>query len=394
MKISVKVLMFVSNAFVSDPRVYNEARSLIKAGYKVTVIAWDREKENPPRQDWDGIQVIRLRTKLPLYYGFASWLWLGLNLLSWQWQAYRQSIVLHRKTCFDVIHCHDLDTLPIGIRLRRKLGLPLIYDAHEIYGYMISGTYPGWVVNLFLWLEKRLISRVDKIINVCEPQKEYFNGITKKPVTLIMNCKQLQTPEYQPTDGKSNFTLLYIGVLDQRRSVPMLIKAVKELSDVRCLIGGTGLPGYIQALEEECSNTSNVTFLGRVPFDEVIPMTKEADCVFLMLSPKDLNNRLAFANKQFEAMVCGRPIICTRGTHSGDVTEQEQVGLSVEYSKEALKEAITTLRDDVQLREQLGKNALRAAITKYNWQKQEETLLELYRSLQANPSKKKMRVHE
>jgi glycosyltransferase involved in cell wall biosynthesis len=391
----MKVLMFVSNTFISDPRVYNEARSLIKAGYEVTVIAWDREKQNPPEQNWDGIRVIRLRTRMATKQGFASWLWQGLNLFFWQCKAYRRALELHRETRFDVIHCHDLDTLPIGVMLRRKLGLPLIYDAHEIYGYMMARIFPRWVVNLLIWLEKQLITRADKIINVCEPQKEYFNGITEKPVTLIMNCKQLQTMEYQPSDDKSNFTLLYIGVLHQGRSVPMLIQAVKELPDVRCVIGGTGLQDYVRALEEECSKTSNVTFLGRVPFDEVIPMTKEADCVFLMLSPEDLNNRLAFANKQFEAMVCGRPIICTRGTHSGDVTEQEQVGLSVEYSKEALKEAITRLRDDVQLREQLGKNALRAAITKYNWQKQEETLLELYESLQANPSKnKKMRVHE
>jgi len=34
------------------------------------------------------------------------------------------------------------------------------------------------------------------------------------------------------------------------------------------------------------------------------------------------------------------------------------------------------------LREKLGRNALKAAVTKYNWQKQEEKLLELYRSLQ------------
>ena len=80
-------------------------------------------------------------------------------------------------------------------------------------------------------------------------------------------------------------------------------------------------------------------------------------------------------------MVCGRPIICTKGTYSGEVTEREEVGLTVEYNKEALKQAIIRLRDDPELKERLGRNALRAAITEYNWQRQEEKLIELYKGV-------------
>ena len=76
----MQVLMFVSNPFISDPRVYGEAKSLLDAGYEVTVVAWDREKQNLPRQNWDGIDVVRLRTKLlPKRYRFDSPLWVGLN---------------------------------------------------------------------------------------------------------------------------------------------------------------------------------------------------------------------------------------------------------------------------------------------------------------------------
>lgn len=379
----MKVVMFVSNAFVSDPRVYIEAKSLVQAGFEVTVIAWDREGRNPSRQIWDKIQIVRLRTRLALKYGFASWLWNGLNLLLWQRQAYRQALALNKEGPVDVIHCHDLDTLAIGTRLKRKLNLPLIYDAHEIYGYMMTRTFPHRIANIFLWLEKRLIRRVDKIINVCEPQRRYFDNITDKPISIIMNCKPLQSMEYQPSDNQGDFTLLYIGSLHQGRAVPMLVQAAKELPGVRCIIGGVGQPGYVQALKEECSRTSNVTFLGKVPFEEVIPMTRKADCVFLMVNPEDLNNRMGLGNKQFEAMVCGRPIICTRGTYSGEMTEQEEVGLVVEHSEQALREAIIKLRDDPELREKLGRNALKAAITKYNWQKQEEKLLDLYESLRS-----------
>jgi len=381
-EINMNVVMFVSNPFTNDARVYAEAKSLIQAGGRVTVVAWNSKRENPPRQTWDGIDIVRVGTRLSPKYGAASWLWNGFNLLLWWRQAYRRALILSKETRFDVIHCHDFDTLAIGIRLKRKLGLPLIYDAHEIYGYMVARSLPRWIANMLLWLEKRLVTKADRIINAWEAQRRYFSRVTDRPISIIMNCKPLQSMEYQPADNEGKFTVLYIGGLHKGRAVPMLVHAVRELTGVQCLIGGSGHPNYVQALKEECSRISNATFLGKVPLDEVIPMTGKYDCVFLMIDPADLNNSIALANKQFEAMVCGRPIICTKGTYSGEVTEQEEVGLVVEYTEEALKQAIIKLRDNPGLREKLGRNALEAAITKYNWQKEEVKLLELYKSLQ------------
>jgi len=40
-----KILMILSKPFVIDPRVYQEAESLVKNGYEVTVIVWDRRKD-------------------------------------------------------------------------------------------------------------------------------------------------------------------------------------------------------------------------------------------------------------------------------------------------------------------------------------------------------------
>ena len=380
--VTINVLMFVANPFTNDPRVYAEAKSLVQAGGRVTVVAWDSKRENPPRQTWDGIDIVRVSTRLSPKYGAASWLWNGLNLLLWWRQAYRRALLLNKENRFDVIHCHDFDTLAIGIRLKRKLKISLIYDAHEIYGYMMARTFPLRVASIFLWLEKRLVTKTDRIINVHEAQKRYFSTITDRPISIIMNCKPLQSMEYQPADNEGNFTVLYIGVLYKGRATPMLVQAVKRLPGVHCIIGGIGHPDYVQALKEECSRISNVTFLGRVPLDEVIPMTRKSDCVFLMLDPADLNNSIGLGNKQFEAMVCGRPIICAKGTYSGELTEREEVGLAVEYTEEALKQAIIKLRDNPGLREKLGRNALEAAIAKYNWQKEEVKLLELYKSLQ------------
>ena len=377
----MKALMLLANPFTNDARVYAEAKALIKADHEVTVIAWDRERKNPSRQTWDGIDVVRVRTRLSPKFGAAWRLWNGFNLLLWWRQAYRLALTVNREGRVDVIHCHDLDTLSIGTRLKRKLKIPLIYDAHEIFGYMVAGSLPRWMVKMIFWLERRLLKKVDRIINTCEPHRRCFAGVTDKPISIVMNCKPLQSLEYRPPDGGESFSLLYIGGLWKSRMILGLVAAAKELPGVRCLIGGIGHPGYIQALKEECAKTSNVSFLGSVPVDQVIPMTMKAAVVFCMFDPGDPNNVVGMPNKLFEAMVCGRPIICTRGTYSGEVTEQEEIGLAIEYSEQALEEAIIKLRDTPGLSERLGRNALKAAITKYNWKKEEEKLIELYQGL-------------
>ncbi len=304
--------------------------------------------------------------------------WNALNLLMWWRQAYRLALAVNREGRLDVIHCHDLDTLPIGTRLKRKLRIPLIYDAHEVFGYMVTGSLPGWMVKMIFRLEKRLVNRADRIISTSEAHRQYFESISNRLITMIMNCKPLQGTQYRAPEGDEEMTVLYVGGLWASRMIGGLVAAVKGLAGVRCIIGGIGHPNYVRALEEECGKTPNAAFVGRVPVDQVIPMTMKADCVVLMVNPEYRNDSRALGNKQFEAMVCGRPIICTMGTHSGDVTEQEEVGLAVEYSEEALREAIIRLRDDPALRERLGRNALKAAIEKYNWGNEEEKLVELY----------------
>lgn len=372
----MNILMILSNAFTHDPRVHNEAKSLIEAGYNVTVLAWDKKKENHPRETKDGIHVVRsYNTKFMNLLRYDTF-----RLHFWWKNGYKKALELHKENPFDVIHCHDLDTLPIGVKLKKKFGLPLIYDAHEIYGYMVARFLPRWWANFFLWKEKRIIKYVNRIITVNEPLNEYFTTITKNPVTIVMNCKHLQGATYEPS--KNNiFTLLYIGGLGKPRFLLELVDVVKELPDVHCIIAGMGASAYAIALKEKCSKVGNVDFIDRVPMNEVIPKTKNADVIICMTDPNDPNNSRASANKQFEAMVCGKPIICTKGTYPGIFTENLRCGLSVDYDEQSLKEAIIKLRDDLELREELGRNALKAAIEKYNWDKQEEKLVEAYENI-------------
>ena len=373
----MKILMTLANPFTNDPRVYNEAKSLINAGHEVTILAWDKKKEYPYEEVIDGITVVRsnntkIMDLIPLDI-FRMHLW-------WR-KGYKDVIKLFNQWKFDVIHCHDLDSLPIGIKLKKKFGLPLIYDAHEIWGYMVAGDIPTSWANYYLWKEKYIIKYVDKIITVNQPLKKYFRNISKKSITIIMNCKLLQSRKYESPKNEK-FTLIYLGIIGKSRFLLELADVGTELPDIHLIIGGIeSKKDYANRLKEKCSKIKNVEFIGKLPINEVLSTTKKADVVICMTDPDDLNNSRALANKQFEAMVCGRPIICTKGTYPGNFTEKEKCGLVAAYTKKDLKETIIRLRDNLKLREELGKNALKAAIAEYNWKKQEEKMLKIYEEL-------------
>ena len=368
----MNILMVLANPFTHDPRVYNEAKSLIKAGNNVTVIGWDKGKQNPPHETVDGINVFRsYNTKFMKILPYDIF-----RLHFWWKKGYKDALKIFREKPFDAVHCHDLDTLPIGIKLKKKLGVPLIYDAHEIWGYMVARDLPKIWANYYLWKEKHIIKHVDRIITVNKPLKGYFENISSNPITIVMNCKPLQEAEYIPPNN-DNFTLLYLGSLARPRFLLELADVVEELPDIKCIIGGRGKSEYVNDLKQKCSTISNVDFIGHIPMDEVIPMTKKADVVVCMTSPRDPNNSRATANKQFEAMVCGRPIICTKYTYPGEFTVKHNCGVIAEYTEEGLKKAIFQLKNDPGLCEKLGRTALDLAINKYNWTKQEEKLLNI-----------------
>lgn len=369
----MKILMVLSNPFIVDPRVYNEAKALVDNGHEVTVIVWDRHSNYKDRDAFDGINIVRIHNKglmriLP-HDLFKNPVW-------WR-QAYKKALELYNNGYkFDVVHCHDLDTLKTGVWLKKKLGITLIFDSHEIFGYMIGRTMPKFVVNYAFKMEKKLVKHVDFVITAEDAYVDYFKNLGCSSIISLLNCKKLLTKEYNPSKNEV-FTIMYIGVLNRSRFFPESLDVIGNIDNVKFIIAGKKENMYDE-IKELSNKYNNVEFLGWIPYNKVIPATLESDVVLCMINPDDTNNKIASANKQFEAMVCGRPIICTKNTRSGDITEDEKCGLVVDFNKEGLRKAITQLKNSPDLCKELGQNALNAAINKYNWEIEEKKLIKLY----------------
>ena len=370
--------MLLSNPFMTDHRVYKEAKSLLDTGNEVTVIVWDRKHKYKSEDVFEGVKLVRIHNK-----GLMKVLPHDLfkNPIWWR-SAYKKGLELRKSGFeFDVVHCHDLDTLWAGVKLKKKTGCKLVYDAHEIFAYMILETMPKIVVNAVFWLEKRLIKNVDNIITVNDPVKKYLKSITDNPIEIVMNCKDLVCKKYQPPPKDNMFTVCYIGGFVKSRMFPELIDIVGEVENVKFVVAG--MKSKLQEeVKKRCEKYSNVEFLGQISFNEVIPKTLESNAIICMFDPDRIGHQIGLPNKIFEAMATGRPIIVTRNMYySNDFVKKEKCGLSAANDYDDIRKAIVNLRDNPKLCEELGKNGFNAALKKYNWEKQKDKLLKVYEGL-------------
>lgn len=368
------ILMVVSNPFVYDQRVYNEAKALVDHGYSVTVFAWDRDHRYNDKEEMDGIEIVRIRgdlvDKILCRRPFQRMHFLRKT---------HQYITKHIHT-FDIVHCHDLDTLALGIRLKKEFRCKLAYDSHEIYLYLIQRDFTRYLTWYYRRLEKLGSHYVDQLIITDVKHEEYFTTrFGYQNFVVVRNTKALVTDEYSPP-AENKFQLLYIGTLSKARFLIEAIEVVSALEDVELLVAGSGRTE--EEVKAAASDVSNVRFLGLVPIVEIMALTRDSNCVLCMIDPNDWNNRGNLANKQFEAMVCGRPIISTRGTRVAEVTKEENCGIIVDYNREALKNGILELQRNPELCGRMGRNALDAAKRKYSWSFDAERLLSMYQTLE------------
>jgi glycosyltransferase involved in cell wall biosynthesis len=368
-----RTIMILFNPFRPDPRVYREARALVTHNVGVTLCAcdaWHGEHTYPRVETVDGIDVKRVKIRLG-HVRVASFV-LTLTMF-WLFALLR---ILAEKP--DVIHCHDFDTLPVGVLARTVTGIPLIFDSHEYYPSMVSRGIPKIMVRALRFTHRILSSKADAIVVVNDEFRRFFgNGI----IVSIMNVP-MKAERNHPTVRKegSSFEIFYYGVLAEERGVTALIRIAMEIPDLALFVAGDGpLKREVQmAGQQRC----NIQYMGWISEDEISARLCTADLVPILYDPTIENNRLAAPGKLFQAMAKGVPVLAYKDTFLGKLIGLERCGIAVKFGdNDELVKAILMLRDDENLCNELSRNALTASSEKYTWEIMEQRLVSLYRSL-------------
>ena len=373
--------MLLTNPFKPDPRVYDEAKALVDAGYKVTILCWDRGENYPSREMKEDIEIIRI--KIPSSYGKP------IDFLRGILTYYFLSIKYLKNKNFDIVHAHDFDTLPLAYFLKKLHEWKVIYDAHDHYTSMIKDVLPSKVASLLRFVEEHLMRRVDGRIAATRALGHVLFG--NLDFVTVMNAKKLEDYDVSKDVIKrlrdkynlhGKFVIVYIGILKIWEPIPQIIEAVKGNKDIYLIIGGDG--PHRNLILKKVGDADNILYIGWVKKEDIPKYTALSDIIILPSDNRKEYTRVAVGNKIMEGLAAGKPIIAGKGTEGGRIVEECQCGLVCEFTDiDCISRGIRYLKENKNLYEKFAKNARFCAEKKYNWGIMKERLLQLYARLEA-----------
>ena len=477
----MNVCMFVKNSFEYDARVTKEARSLVGAGHRVTVVAIHvpgitAEREHRP----DGIDVVRVprlqfglgalqrrqrrfvtkieerharltgeaideerirrnatllqastatpgdaapaggitgishghggevpgsaglwaRTSTALMRGAASVVRLGVSaarrVLIWParalktWSLNRRFVRAGLATGADVWHCHDLNTLYAGsVCKRRRPGTRLVYDSHELATERsrMSAMRRRWA----RWNERRGLPFADEVVLTTATRAAHVAGIYGIPTPTVLRNVPERIEIEQGWDLRERLgidpddrILLYQGSIQEFRGIEETIDALGHLE--RCVFVVIGYGHHRPALEAMVQRRGlggRVRFFGPIPNDQLLWYTASADVGMCVIRGTSLSYRWSMPNKLFEYMMAGIPVVASDYEEMGRVVREEGVGEVCDPGDPAdIARAVRAVLDAPD-GATAYREAARRAVERFNWDVEQQVLLDLYERLGA-----------
>jgi glycosyltransferase involved in cell wall biosynthesis len=273
----------------------------------------------------------RLKSRIPDWV--PDWLltvtlepleWFGGNATRFTLLRYRarEMTEVAKRIKPDIIHCHDCLTLPTGWKIKKALGIPLIYDAHEIYE-AAAARMPG-ITDYYARIHRRYLSRVDGFIAVNDSAALYYkHAYPAAPKAVVIRNAVTLTPS-EPYDGRlhdaadlpsSQKILLYQGGYSTERGLHILVRAASMLPEDWTLVmmGWGPIAGQLKQIAAQIAARSGrdpaVRFSPPAPQRELKAWTQGATVGIIPYEGKMLNHWIATPNKLWEYPSAGVPLV-------------------------------------------------------------------------------------
>ena len=397
----MKIGIVVDNELNNDIRVLREIGILKEQGFEIFVLCFgfSRTYSDPISQ----IHVTRINIPKKV----RDILFFLLNTISvyeWLWASKIRKFIINNQ--IEILHAHDLYMARAAYNGIKKTGLkvPLILDLHENYPFTVR-TY-NWTKGFF----RRLISRpddwkkkereylryADRIIVLSNDFRDallkQYPVLVAENFVVLPNVPDLSKPEYKSKVAVTNPfrqrspIIFYYGVIAERRGIFEALRVfanlVKEGYPVNFLLIGP-VDKKDQVLFSELISlellANRIHYIPRIESKEFPDYLRICD---ICLAPfhKNPQHESGVANKIYDYMLGGKPIIASNCKPQQDLIEKHHCGLIFKNSEE-FHDAIVKLLNNKPLREEMGENGRKAVMREYNTEIIKENLISLYNEL-------------
>ncbi len=394
----MRIGMILDAAFPPDVRVENEALSLIEEGHEVLLFSLDfsgRSGESFHK----GIRLVR--------YPAGNWLY-KLSALAYTVPFYHGRVALRIENFMtrfplDVLHVHDMVVAEAAFIANRRHSVPLVLDLHEhrpeiMKEYRHATRWTGRaLIDLQKWRKKyyELAQRADRVVVVTEAAKADIvetGGVPVDKVIVVPNTVKISEFLTTPIDSdvtskmSGSFNVIYVGDTSIRRGTDTMVEAAclvrESIPNVRFwIVGKSSADKELTNLSKTLGVDDIVAFEGWQHPNRLLSYLQSAQ---VALSPlkRNLHHDTTYANKIFQYMACGVPLVVSDCTAQADLVVKEDCGLVFEaLNPNDLAKKILSVYGDSARARALGEHGRRAVSARWNWDKTAADLLGLYRTL-------------
>jgi glycosyltransferase involved in cell wall biosynthesis len=387
------VLMLLENCpYPQDGRVRREAKTLLFAGFEVTVIC--PSGSGQPRRDIvDGVRVYRHRGPTSSN-GFLGYLWeYGYAMTA----TFFLSLFVWMRHGFDVVHAHNPpDTFVFIAVFYKVFGKRFIFDHHDLSPEMYEARFRGGnrlVFRALMWLERLSCRLADHVIATNASYREVVmqrGKVSTDRVTIVRNGPELERVRVGTPDAvlrrKAGTIIGYVGVMGYQDGVDYLLRALRHLiddvgrTDFFCVLVGSGdARESLMALTAELQLDKHVWFTGYVPDEDLMRYLSTAD-LFVDPDPSNAFNDRSTMIKIMEYMALGKPIVAF-DLPEHRVTAEGAALYACANDEADFARTIGRLMDDPLKREEMGRIGRRRVETQLAWPLQEPHLLAAYEKI-------------
>jgi glycosyltransferase involved in cell wall biosynthesis len=397
----MKIGIVVDNDLNSDIRVLREIRILREQNFEIFVLCFGFHKKYKTPLPQINITRIRIHRKIR---DIMFFLLNTIPVYEWFWSIYIRKLI--ERNGIDILHVHDLYMSRSAYSGITKSGknVPLILDLHENYAFTVT-TY-NWTKGYFRsrfskpekWLikEKECLEYADRIIVLSNDFKDVllnrYNDFSEETFVVLPNVPDLSQPEPEIKKSvknpfKQNFPiLLYYGVIAERRgifdSLGVFTNLVNENHPVNFLLIGPidkkDRTRFFELTNQELL-TNRVHY---IPWIDAADLTLYLEISDICIAPfhKNPQHESGVANKIYDYMLGGKPVIASNCKPQQDLIEKHNCGLIFKNLTE-FHDAIVILLNDKPLRERMGENGRKAIMKEYNTEIVKENLINMYKKL-------------
>lgn len=384
-----RVCMVVHGPYpIGEPRVAREARSLVRAGFEVDVVALRREIE-PARETIEGVSVYRLPIRhrrgggalsaVREYFGFAIFATVAVALLG-----------IRRRYALVQVH-NPPDFLAVAALVPRLMGARFAFDVHDLATDMFAmrfGDRRPLMERTLEFIEWAVLAASDAVITVHEPYRRELlaRGASPAKTVVVMNAvDESALPPVPDHPSGDHLRIVYHGTVTPSYGVELLasaaVRASESVEDLHLEIYGEGdavteVRRLLAPLLEDGRAVLETQYL---PHGEVLRRIVGGSAGVVPNLPSRLN-RFALSSKLFEYVALGIPAIVADLPTLREYFSDEEVLFYEAGSEDALLDALLCTAADPE-KSRLRARAARRRYEGYRWPVSEARYLAMVQRL-------------